>query len=262
MDDETEVAWPQYDDPELAGVWLDQVEGMWREFNTDRQAFCRPQNDETPAEAFEVGLFATGLMASIMSTTRAQLVMVETGYVVESRAMFRSILDQCLGMTELERSRIAAVHAWGHAHAWNLNMFSRASTRGFDIGEVNREYIENFQQLASENERTTAVNKATNAIKITTIAQQGKLEAMMHQAWVEATPLSKTTMRLTDQYARTEQVGDDKFRVLTFIDSDPDSVVDPRLVLAVILPPVLQIYARIMGDDDLHGLITELRPAD
>lgn len=252
-------SWLQSDNPEDAEALFETIEKLWRDYYAEKGPLSRVKQGEKPAEVLEVSLFAFGLMASIMRTIRAQIILVRSGYTVESRAIFRSTLDQAMALTELERSRVYAVHAYGRAHAENLRRLRGSSARGFALGDVNEEYIERFLDLAANQKPSREVDRAQNAIKTGTVGGEGKFEALLYQAWLEATPLSKPSMRLSDAYTQAE-VTSSGVRMHAFLDSDPDSVADPRLVLATVLPRVFETYARIMRDDELLAQIWALDP--
>jgi len=258
-DDEALISWVQSDDPVDAETVFEQLEGLWRGYYGSMGPVSRVHEGEHPGEVLEVTLFAFGLMASIMRTIRAQMILVHEGYTVESRAMFRSVIDQAMALTELERSRVFAVHAYGRTHAENLRRLRDSASRGFALGDVNEDYIERFLDLAQSQPPSRDVDRALNAIKTGIVGREGRFEALLYQVWLEATPLSKPSMRLTDAYAQAE-VGEGGVRMHAFIDSDPDSVVDPRLILAAMLPPVFKTYARIMRDDELGSQIDALDP--
>lgn len=257
MTTQPENAWPVSDAPEDAEAWLGRLEHFWRLQHIEGSIALRERDDEPMSDTLEVWLFAYGLMASIMRTTRAQIIMVREGYIVESRAMFRSILDQALALTELERSRVHAVHAYGMELAYSLKRLRESAKEGFVLGDVNLHYIERFVKLSESIPDSPELNRARHAIKTSTIRTSGKMEAMIYQAWLEATPLSKPSMRLADVYSGTvpENGG---YKVVLAPDGKRGQAVDPRLVLGLFLPQLLRTYALIVQDYDLAKRVDAL----
>lgn len=253
-----EPDWPLMTDGDEAEEWLTRLEALWRDYYAQHGPRMAHAENESAADVLEVGLFAFGIMASIMRTIRALSIMVEYGYTVESRAMFRSTIDQALALTAIERTGVHGVHAFGLIHAYNLKQLLESSSNGFPLGDVNEEYISKFLALRDELPTSEELKRAQNLVKTSTAGRQsGHFEAMLYQIWLEATPLSKPSMRLADAYVQPEMVGDG-IEMQTFLDSDPDSVVDPRIVLGVILPAVLTVYGRVMRDDNLTAAVKAL----
>jgi len=238
-------------DGDEAEEWLTRLETLWRDYYAEHGPNMAYGEEESPADVLEVGLFAFGIMASIMRTVRALSIMVDHGYTVESRAMFRSAIDQALALTAIERTGVHGVHAFGIIHAYNLKQLLESSSSGFTLGDVNEQYISKFLSLRDKLPTSDDLNRAQNLIKTSTAGRSsGHFEALLYQIWLEATPLSKPSMRLADAYVQPERVGGG-IRMDTFLDSDPDSVADPRVVLGIVLPAVMTVYGRVMRDDNL-----------
>ncbi|MFD6816327.1 DUF5677 domain-containing protein [Microbacterium sp. NPDC060132] len=233
---------------EQAEAIFDRFETIWRERYGEAGPVIQVAEGEKVAERFEVGQFGYGLMASIMRTGRALVILAQAGYAVESSAMFRSLLDQAMALEALLIHGVHAVHAFGLEHKFNFEQLLKAADEGFPLGQSDREYISQFLAMAEALPRTKELNQAQNGIKTSTIGrQQGQWEKYLYQMWLFATPLSKPSMKLADMYSQAERNAGG-FRMLTFLDSDPDATVDPRLVLQMVLPGALLAFALSLRD--------------
>jgi hypothetical protein len=227
---------------------INAVEVVWREHYGSRVLVAEVEPHENPMDKTEVYTFAFGLMASIVRTAQAVVILTREGYGVECRAMFRSLLDQALALQSLNKLGVHAVHAFGKQHAFNLKQLKDASQRGFPLGRDNEEYIEKFLELSGQLPTSDESKAAQNSIKSSQAgAEPGSEGAMLYQMWLEATPLSKPSMRLSDAYVETTEVAGG-YRIDLHLDGDPTSIVDARLVLSAIVPRVLVTYAEIVND--------------
>lgn len=234
-----------------AEVVLSALESIWRTRYEHAGPSITLTDGEKVAERFEVLQFAFGLMASIMRTAHALTLLAEAGFTVESRAMFRSLLDQALALEVLKHHGVHAVHAFGLEHKFNFEQLLKASQEGFPLGVDDREYIVKFIAMAEAVPKTKELNLAQNAIKTSTIGrQQGSWEKSLYQMWLEATPLSKPSMKLADAYSVPE-VSSEGLKIHALLDSDPGSVVDPRLVLQYVVPNALLAYSQAIRDETL-----------
>lgn len=235
---------------EQAEVIFDRFESIWRERYGESGPVIQVAEDEKVSERFEVGQFGYGLMASIMRTGRALVILAQAGYTVESSAMFRSLLDQAMALEALLVHGVHAVHAFGLEHKFNFEQLLKAADDGFPLGQGDREYISKFLAMAEALPRTKGLNQAQNGIKTSSIGrQQGQWEKYLYQMWLFATPLSKPSMKLADMYSQAElEAGG--IKMLTFLDSDPDATVDPRPVLQMIVPGALLAFALSLRDAD------------
>lgn len=234
---------------------LSGFESIWRTRYEDAGPRIEVAEGEKVAERFEVGQFAFGLMASIMRTTRALSLLADAGFAVESRAMFRSLLDQALALEVLKPHGVHAVHAFGLEHKFNFEQLLKASQDGFPLGKADLEYISKFIAMAEALPKSPALSRAQNAIKTSSIGrQQGTWEKYLYQMWLEATPLSKPSMKLADAYSAPE-VTSEGLRIRAILDSDSDGVVDPRLVLQLVVPNALLAFAQAIRDEVLASKV-------
>lgn len=235
---------------EQAEAIFDRFESIWRERYGASGPVVQVAEGEQIAERFEVGQFGYGLMASIMRTGRALVMLAQSGYAVEATPMFRSLLDQAMALEALLVHGVHAVHAFGLEHKFNFQQLLKAAEEGFPLGQSDREYIAKFIELAESQPQTEALKRAQNGIKTSSIGrQQGQWEKYLYQMWLFATPLSKPSMKLADMYSKAElEAGG--IRMHTFLDSDPDATVDPRLVLQMVVPGALLAFALSLREAD------------
>ncbi|MFS0894718.1 DUF5677 domain-containing protein [Microbacterium sp. 179-I 3D3 NHS] len=233
---------------EQAELIFDRFESIWRERFGDSGPVIQVAEGEQIAERFEVGQFGYGLMASIMRTGRALVMLSQSGYAVEASPMFRSLLDQAMALEALLVHGVHAVHAFGLEHRFNFQQLLRAAEEGFPLGQGDREYISKFLAMADALPKSKELGQAQHGIKTSTIGREyGQSEKYLYQMWLYATPLSKPSMKLADMYSQAEREAGG-IRMLTFLDSDPDATVDPRLVLQMIVPSALLAFALSLRD--------------
>ena len=234
---------------------LEDMENAFREHF--QSGIAVPVADEEGAsEAFEVATFSFGLMAGIMRSANALVVLCRVGLNVEATPILRSMLDSIIALYSVKQLGVHAVHAYGKELAFNYKRLKHASNAGFRLGESDAQYIDKFIALAASLPESPAGKRAENSIKTYQAAQEeGDLALAVYQMWLFATPLSKPSMRLSDAYLELQATPGSARMALRF-ESDPSSVVDPRILASTVIPLALIALAQIVGDTDFEGIAT------
>jgi hypothetical protein len=249
---------PTADDIERVEVSLDKTEAVWREHYDGKPlvAHIKPEDDAT--DVAEVYTFSFGIMASIVRSTRAVRTLTRDGFGIECRPIFRSILDQMLALKSVERLGVHAVHAYGKQLAYHYSKLLDASKNGFPLGDDSDRFIQSYLTLSKHLPTTDEGKAAENEVKTFQAGNSAGTEgALLYQMWLETTPLSKPSLRLSDSYIQVEG-HKSGYRMKLFLDGKPDSVVDARLVLSLLLPRALVDYATIIDDPKLGLAAIEL----
>lgn len=230
------------------------MESTFREHYVEGGLVARIGENDNPSDSLETYTFAFGMMASILRSAHALVILCQNGLSVESRPIFRSLLDQIIALYSVRSLGVHAVHAYGKQLASNYEQLLRASETGFELGRTDRAYIEMFLALAKQLPETKDGKAAENAIKTYHAAQESGGEAQaIYQMWLEATPLSKPSMRLADMHINAVPVGDGQYRVELHFETDPDAVVDPRLLASTVIPLAMIAYGDIVEDSELKA---------
>ena len=150
------------------------------------------------------------------------------------------------------------MHAYGKQLAENYRKLLKASETGFPWGEENTAYMKFFVGLADGLRSSKESKAAENAIKTYQEAEEaGSPIQGVYQMWLEATPLSKPSIRLADMYINTVEADGD-YRVELYFESDPKAVVDPRIIISSVVPLAMLAYAAIVEDPALGAIADEL----
>jgi hypothetical protein len=210
------------------------------------------------SETLEVGMFSFGIMAGIMQSTRALIVLCRADLNVEATPILRSMLDSIIALYSVKQHRVHAVHAYGKELAYNYKRLKQASGGGFQLGKSDVEYIDAFLALNDSLPETPEGKRAENAIKTYQAAQEeGDLALAVYQMWLFATPLSKPSVRLSDVYVEPMAV-EGGLRMALCFDSDPSGVVDPRILASTVIPLALITFAQIIEDHEFERIATVL----
>ncbi|MGH1550792.1 hypothetical protein ACRAWB_17060 [Leifsonia poae] len=247
----------EHDDPHAD--LLELAEELWRGHYSRHQLVAEVPEGEDPADKAALYPFAFGIMACIIRSTRAIRNLVDEGFAIESRPIFRSVLDQILCLHSLETHGVHAVNAYGKQLAYNYAKLRAAAEKGFPLGKVNEDYIDKFVGLSDSITLTKEGKAAEGAIATYRAGNEhGTFAASIYEMWLETTPLSKPSMRLADAYVSSVDSGNG-IALELYLDSDNDAGVNPVYVLATIVPGALEIYARIVDDELLKAKITGLQ---
>lgn len=247
----------EHDDPYVD--LLELAEELWRGHYSCHQLVAEVLEGEDPADKAALYPFAFGIMACIMRSMRAIRKLADEGFAIEARPIFRSVLDQILCLHSLETHGVHAVNAYGKQLAYNFVKLRASADKGFPLGKDTEDYIDKFVGLSDSIALTKEGKAAEGAIATYRAGNEhGTFAASIYEMWLETTPLSKPSMRLADAYVSSVDTGNG-IALELYLDSDNDTAVDPVRVLATIVPATLEIYARIVADEQLMAKVSALQ---